>query len=225
MSNYIYVIASLLAVLATIVILNKTHAIDAEKDRLMKTNSDAADVKIAEANKAAAKALLDAATANQNAADAEIRAVKAGIDVAAEQQRTTASEQHVKELQSQLADRSLSDDQVILIAGKLQRFAGVTYTVTAYWDSRESMGIANRVHQALQGAHWSYSPEGSESMMLGGVVGFLVWTHPDAEQSTKEAADSLIKALKKEGLAAEARSQNPTNPKSDVIGVVVGAKR
>jgi len=224
-SNYVYVAASLLAVLATIVILNKTRSIDAEKDRQLKLASDAAQVQIAQANKDAAHALLDAATANEKADEAEAESAKAGKDIASERQRTAESEQHVKELQSQLADRSLTDDQVKLISGKLEHFTGQQYTVTAYWESKESVNIANRIHQALQTAHWSYSPEGSKSSMLGGVIGVRVWTHPDADQSTKDAAVSLIDALNREGIETEARSQNPTNnPKHNNIGLTVGSK-
>jgi len=68
-SNYVYVVASILAVIATIVIVNRTHSLDAEKDRLVKVATDAADLKIAQANKDAASALSDAATANQKAGE------------------------------------------------------------------------------------------------------------------------------------------------------------
>ena len=52
-SNYIYVCASLLAVISTIVIVNKTHSLDAEKDRIT-------GMMIAQAQE-------DTAVANQNA--------------------------------------------------------------------------------------------------------------------------------------------------------------
>jgi hypothetical protein len=59
-SNYIYVLASLLAVISTIVIVNKTKSLDAEKDRASKAKSDANDLEVA-------KAKREAATANENA--------------------------------------------------------------------------------------------------------------------------------------------------------------
>jgi hypothetical protein len=62
-------------------------------------------------------------------------------------------------------------------------------------------------------------------MMLGGVVGVLVWTHPDAGESTKKAAASLIDALNAEGIEATPRLQNPKNAKTDMININVGAKR
>jgi hypothetical protein len=136
-----------------------------------------------------------------------------------------AAKEAVSKAEAKLADRTLADEQVRSIAGKLRVFSGQVYTVTAYWDSKESLSIANRIHSALLLAKWSYSDEGSKSMMLGGEIGVLVWTHPDAGENTKKAAASLIDALNAEGIEATPRLQNPKNPKSDTIGVNVGAKR
>lgn len=128
--------------------------------------------------------------------------------------------------ESKLADRVLTDEQVQSIAKKLKIFGGQTYTVTAYWESKESLGIANRIHASLHLAGWSYSPEGSKSMMLGGVIGVFVYRHPDADESTKQAADSLVSALNVEGIEAALRLQNPTNnPKHNTINFSVGSKR
>ena len=66
----VYVIASLLAVLSTIVIVNKAKSLDAEKDRLLKIAMGDADVKIAQAK-------ADAAIANQKAQEANDEAVNA----------------------------------------------------------------------------------------------------------------------------------------------------
>jgi hypothetical protein len=120
----------------------------------------------------------------------------------------------------------LTDAQVISIGKRLKPYKGQPYTVTAYWDSKESVGIANRIHLALHDvAQWSYSDEASKSMLLGGVVGVVVWTHPDAEESSKQAAKALIDALNEEGIEATAREQNPKNPKSNMIALNVGSKR
>jgi hypothetical protein len=67
-SNYIYVVASLLAVVSTIVIVNKTKSLDAEKDRQSKAVSDAANVEIEKA-KAAAKIADQKAEEARNKAD------------------------------------------------------------------------------------------------------------------------------------------------------------
>lgn len=137
----------------------------------------------------------------------------------------TSAKNAAAEAEAKLADRILTDEQVRSIAAKVSVFSGQTYTVTAYWDSKESLGLANRIYSALLLARWSYSEEGSKSMMLGGEIGVLVWTHPDAEESTKKAAASLIDALNTEGIEAAPRLQNPKNPKSNMINVNVGANR
>lgn len=130
------------------------------------------------------------------------------------------------EAEAKLADRTLTDEQVLSIGTKLKAFSGQPYTVTAYWQSKESLGIANRIQIALQTvAGWSYSDEGSKGMMLGGVVGVVVWTHPDADEKTIRAANSLIEALNAEGIEAAPHQENAKSPKSNNIGVDVGAKR
>ncbi len=91
---------------------------------------------------------------------------------------------------------------------------GQEYEVTAYWESPESLNIANRIHTALlNGAKWKYNPDGGKSQMLGGQIGVQIWNHPDADESTKRAAAALIEALNSEGIAAVARQQNPNKPK------------
>jgi len=137
----------------------------------------------------------------------------------------TSAKEAAAKAEAKLADRTLSDEQVRSIAAKLRVFAGQPYTVTAYWDSKESLGIANRIYSALLLAKWAYSDEGSKGMMLGGEIGVLVWTHPDAGENTKKAATALIDALNAQGIEATPKLQNPKNPKSDMISVNVGAKR
>jgi hypothetical protein len=82
-------------------------------------------------------------SATTQAADAESHLANA-------LERAVAAEQEALRLKEQLADRTLSDAQLKSIAGKLAEYAGQEYDVTPYWDSPESVGIANRVHFALQ---------------------------------------------------------------------------
>jgi len=128
--------------------------------------------------------------------------------------------------EAQLADRTLTDEQVKSIANKLEPFAGQEYEVVAYWDSKESVGIANRVHQGLQAAHWTYLPLKEWHGLFGGIVGIQVWMHPDADERVKKAATALVDALTVEGLEAVLKLQNPTNnPKHNKISLSVGSKR
>jgi hypothetical protein len=150
-------------------------------------------------------------------------------DIKSARQLAASAAQGTAAISSELADRTLTDDQVASIASKLSKFAGQRYTVVAYWQSPESLGIANRVHQALGGkggAGWLYFNEGSKDVMMGGVVGIFVSMHPDADETTKQAAAALIDALHTEGLKAEAEPQNPkNNPKHNDILMKFGAKR
>ncbi len=184
------------------------------------------------ATTAASNALLLASGARREAdsfekdiVSAKTQAAEAESHLADALQRAADAEKEVVRLNGMLADRQLTDLQLQLIAGKLSRYSGQEYTVTAYWESKESLGIANRIHASLQLAKWSYSAEGSKSQMLGGVIGVFVWTHPDADEATKEAADSLVDALNAEGIEAAREQQNPKNPKTDMININVGAKR
>jgi hypothetical protein len=190
------------------------------------------DDKATDASSKAATAVTDSGTAVGQAKDAETKsgnAVKSASDAIATARDAHQEADWARDMASKaettLADRSLTDEQVKTIAGKLSSFMGQPYTVTAYWDSKESMGITNRIHKALQMAGWLYSPEGSKSFLLGGAIGVEVWTHPDTDPSPKLAAASLIDALKVEGIDAIAKEQNLQNPKTNMISLVVGAKR
>lgn len=179
-----------------------------------------AEQQAAEENSRAAKALEAAETARKSAEGFQLQIAQAN-------ERAAKAELETERLRKQLADRTLTDEQVLSIGNKLKLFKGQPYTVTAYWDSPESLGLANRINAVLKiVAEWSYSDEGSKSMLLGGTVGIFVWTHPDADESTKRAAEALIEALNTEGLEASPRVQNPqNNPKHNKIALVVGAKR
>lgn len=172
----------------------------------------------AQENGRAAKALEAAEVARKNAESFRLQIAQAN-------ERAANAERETARLTGELADRQLTDEQVRSVAGELKVFNGQEYTVTAYWDSKESLGIANRIHSALQLAGWSYNPEGGKSMMLGGTIGVLVWFHPDSEERTKTAAASLVSALLREGIEAEQRVQNPqNNPKHNKISLSVGSK-
>jgi hypothetical protein len=136
----------------------------------------------------------------------------------------TISDKEVKNLQSRLADRQLTDAQLSRIARKLKSFAGQEFKITAYWDVKESLKIANRIYAALIGAGWTFIPPKSATFLMAGSVGVLVWTHPGASESTKKAAAALISALNQEDTASEPREQNPANPRSDEIELSVGTK-
>jgi len=176
-----------------------------------RTEADAFERKIESANKTAAASAQVAAEAESHLAESLERAVSA--------------EKEALQLKKQLADRTLSDKQVELIAGKLGKYGGQEYDVTAYWDSPESVGIANRVHLALQSAQWKFLPMTAWRALMGGLVGIKVDVHPNADDSTLKAARDLTLALQAEGLEAKLEMENPKNPKSNAISLSVGSKR
>jgi hypothetical protein len=187
--------------------------------------SEDALAKAGKAEKSLGKVESEASKARAAALNALALARSARQEADSFEKDIVSAKRAAAEAEAKLADRTLSDEQLRRIANKLVKFASQEYIVTAYWDSKESLGIANRIHAALQMARWSYSDEGSKSMMLGGVVGVVVWTHPNADETAKRAAKSLIDALNAEGIEAAPREQNPKNPKSNTIAVNVGSKR
>lgn len=179
------------------------------------------DAKARQASADAAKAIADSGKAVTDSgtalSQAEDALSKSGVAVEAMNE--------AQQLKGKLADRTLSDSQLKRIAGKLAKYVGQEYGVTAYWDSPESMGIANRIHFALQAARWKYVPPTGWEGLLGGVVGIKISVHPDADTSTLAAAQDLTLALQAEGLQAKEEVQNAkNNPKSNKIGLVVGSK-
>jgi hypothetical protein len=156
-------------------------------------------------------------SATTQAADAESHLANA-------LERAVAAEQEALRLKEQLADRTLSDAQLKSIAGKLAEYAGQEYDVTPYWDSPESVGIANRVHFALQMARWKFIPMTSWRALMGGLVGFKIDVHPNADEATLKAALDLTLALRAEGLEAKEEMQNQNSPKSNIISLSIGSK-
>jgi len=210
-----------------------SHATDAltragkAEESLGKAENEAKDARNAASNAltTARNARKEADSFENDIVSAKTQAAEAESHLADALQRAAAAEARVTELNRKLADRVLTDGQVLAIARQLIPFAGQEYEVTAYWDSPESLNIANRIHAALQAARWKYNTEGSKSIMWGGEVGVMIWTHPNADEPTKSAAEALIVALNAEGIEAVARQQNPQNPKSNMININVGAKR
>lgn len=178
-----------------------------------------------DAEASATKAAVAAAQATSDAGAAKAKSESASKSAGSAHTEADWASTMAAKAEAALAERSLTDKQVKTIATKLSSFMGQSYAVTAYWDSKESMGITNRIHMALQMAQWSYSSERSKSFMLGGVIGVQVWTHPDADPSAKLAASSLVDALNAEGIEAIAKEQNPKNPKTNMINLNIGAKR
>ncbi len=169
----------------------------------------AADARSAEASAKAEGFRLDIAKANASAAIAQAEAAKANLELA-----------RLK------APRTLTDEQATRIAHAVASFAGQEFDITPYRDIEESLNIANRILQTLVSntAGWLYRPLPNGSFLIGGLEGVQVWRHPEADKKAKDAADSLVTALNREGIAAVLRMENPKNPKENKINLNIGTK-
>jgi hypothetical protein len=84
---------------------------------------------------------------------------------------------------------------------------------------------AARIYDALSLAGWRYLQPEKAAFMVAGIAGIQVWRHPDADEPTRKAADSLVSALNNEDIAAVLQLQNPiNNPKHNDIHLNVGTK-
>jgi hypothetical protein len=156
---------------------------------------------------------------------AKKQAAEAESHLAEARARAASAETKATEVKEQLADRELTNDQLWTIAGKLKKFEGQEYEIVAYWQSPESKQIAERIHAMLViGARWKFNPEGRNSMLVGGQVAVQVFSHPDADESTKQAAQALVDALNAEGVKAIAVPQFANSPKNNIIKLSIGSK-
>jgi hypothetical protein len=198
---------------------------ESDKISAAENNAAAAIREAGNAKDSAKEAAGSSALAKGSAVNATTLATGARKEADSFEADIVAAKKESARLKEELADRTLTDAQQATIADKLRDLPSQEYQVTAYWDSQESLGIANRIHQALLSSNWKFNPDGAKSMMLGGIVGVQVWHHPAADESTKEAAKLLIDLLNGVGIAAYEKEQNPENPKTNMINVNVGSKR
>jgi hypothetical protein len=126
-----------------------------------------------------AQAIAESDTAKKGAAEANARALEAQLA-----------------LEKFKAPRILADVELRAIAEKIRPFSGQEFQIVTYWEMQEPLSFANQLYAGLvELAGWKYiKPEGSR-LMLGGTEGVQVWTHPDADEEVKKAADALITAL------------------------------
>jgi hypothetical protein len=193
------------------------RSIDAERADIARKESDASADKIADAQRDAEEARSMAKGFESQIADFDARAKSAVAEAAKAN----------LELARLTAPRILTDEQSERIARTLHPFAGQEFDIVPYFDIKESLNIANRILATLtcSPAGWKYIPGDPTARLMGGLAGVQVWRHPDADDSTKNAADWLVSSLSKEGIEAVLRIQNPVNnPKNNKLNLSVGTK-
>jgi hypothetical protein len=92
--------------------------------------------------------------------------------------RAKTAEDTLKKITS---DRALTDEQIGAIASELRSFGGQEYQITTFWEMREPLAIANRIHAALQSATWKYVKPETGTFLIGGMEGVQVRVHPAAD--------------------------------------------
>jgi hypothetical protein len=222
--------ASTLLLIASLAIelvcLVKTNSLSGQLIGSLADKAEAADREARTALQNSSTAETEASTAKTDASSALTIASGARQEAATFKEEIKAAKKAAADANQKLADRKLTVAQQKTITDKLTQFAGQQYTVTAYWDSKESLNLANNIHFSLKAANWTYDDEGSKSMMLGGMIGIFVACHPEADENTKRATEALVSALQAEGLDVITRTP-PTknNPKNNKIWITVGSKR
>jgi hypothetical protein len=155
-----------------------------------------------------ALAIAESDTAKKGAAEANARALEAQLA-----------------LEKFKAPRVLADEEVQAIAEKLKPFSGQEFQIVTYWEMQEPLAFANQIYAALDLAGWKYIKLERATVMLGGTEGVQVWTHPNADEEVKKAADALTTALTGADVVAVVHKfQNVENPKDNKINLNVGTK-
>jgi hypothetical protein len=202
--------------------LNRSLTESRERTASLEKQTAESQIAIAKANADAAQSLATATQAESNLADANERAAKAH-ERAAEAERKAAEAQLA--LEKFKAPRVLSSVDQKVIISKISKFAGQEYTVTTFWDLKESLAFSNQLHQTLLTAGWKYIPPGEGgSFLLGGLAGVQVWVHPAADPPVRAAADGLVAVLEQIAQAPTLKLQNPKNAKDNKIHLNVGTK-
>ncbi len=180
------------------------------------TDSGTAQHKADEANTVASDALTKAGKAADSLGKAEDEADKARTSASnalvlarGARQEADSFEKDIRsakeaaaEAKEKVADRTLTDAQAASVAEKINSFVGQRVQIMTYWDASEPIGLANRILLALRLAKWQYLPPPEHSILIGGITGVQVFIHPEADQSTKNAAGALTASLNKQGIAA-----------------------
>lgn len=217
-ANVAVVVFTLLGASAGGFVLYFSSMLSAAKDAELELFQNESRVAIAKADARSAETTEKAESFRLDIASANERAVTAN--------RIAEGERLARvKIEERLANRTLTDAQVAVMVDKLKVFTGQEFEITAYWDHKESLAIANRTYSTLLLAGWKFIKPENGSFLMGGVSGVFVYPHPDADELTKKAAASLVSGLSHEGIAAEIKWQNAiNNPKHNKIHINVGTK-
>ncbi len=158
-SNYIYLLAAWLAVVSSIVIIKKTRAIDADKDREVNSRIATATAEAAKSNaraQTASEQIVTCMTEQSKLSNdrlklqvrlREIEVSEARLSAAAKQ-----SEAEMVVLQESTKPRRLSPQQQNQIANLLRKYSGQKIEIRMHSQDVEAIDFANSIAEILQKA-------------------------------------------------------------------------
>lgn len=145
------------------------------------------------AEEGAAKAVADAAAANERSQTLEVEAAQ-------QRGRAANAERELLEIRERLAPRRLTAEQQQMIVKKLRPFAPQQFDISATSTDLEVVQIRNQVIAVLSEAGWSLGSLTGWGLGLA-VSGILIEIIPTSEGSARTAAQELAAALRTENLA------------------------
>jgi len=144
---------------------------------------------------------IDAAKANERAAEANL------------------------ELAKLKAPRTVSPEQQSRIIEKLKGFPGTTFEVITYPGEPEPVAFSNVIAGLLERAGWRLNPNNSKGSLLGLASGVVVVIGKQAGASAEEKGKTLLEALVSEGISARLGYDSlQVNPVAIEIAIRVAKK-
>lgn len=126
------------------------------------------------------------------------------------------------EIEARLADRSLSEQDVERIIQAVSGYPEQEYQITTFWDLREPLDLAERIHHSLLRSNWRFIKPENGSFLLGGFEGIAIYAHPDSSQRCRDARAILGAVLDELGLSSVLKDSN--GPVTDLLAINVGTK-
>ena len=118
---------------------------------------------------------------------------------------SNAQQEKIVSLETRLAFRSLSDEQLMDVAELLNGTSGQHFDIVTYWKNPEALAITRRIFTALEIAGWIYDKPTNAEFILGVETGVLI--------SFDKRSESGVAATKKLAYALSANhvyaTENP----------------
>jgi hypothetical protein len=128
-------------------------------------------------------------------------------------------------LETRLAARSLSADQVAKMSAVLTLYGSMGFAVYPYRDDKESTDIADNIRSAFAGAGWENQEDPTVVSPAPGVIaGISVQVGIGAPENTKEAANALANMLDADNISATLKLMPAADLSRPFISVQVGIK-